>query len=247
MREVHDRPTRPRDDLPCRNPMIPLGSSATVPHRGRSARASPGNAQSPSAREATKQRDATVFRLRWHANHVALLAGNPTATSLAASALADKLDACAPPQYSVPERRVSNLHARATALVRDGHCARTGAPGPRTRTIDRSACPWCRNSAGSLRDHSARSTSTSSSTSSVRRCKACGIVHYKLGLDVSLNQRAGVANPGFWQLQLWGFFHQPKRPWREATESAAQSERHRDAASQGGEAGTRWKLPPRTA
>ncbi len=45
--------------------------------------------------------------------------------------------------------------------------------------------------------------------------KACGIAHYKLALDVSLNQREGVASPGFWQLQLWGFFHEPKRPWRE--------------------------------
>jgi hypothetical protein len=44
--------------------------------------------------------------------------------------------------------------------------------------------------------------------------KACGIDYYKLGLDVSLNQRAGVASPGFWQLQLWGFFHKPKRGWR---------------------------------
>ena len=45
--------------------------------------------------------------------------------------------------------------------------------------------------------------------------KACGIVDYKLGLDVSLNQRAGVASPDFWQLQLWGFFIEPRTPWRE--------------------------------
>jgi len=45
--------------------------------------------------------------------------------------------------------------------------------------------------------------------------KACGIEHYKLGLDISLNQRAGLASPGFWQPQLWGFFHEPKRRWRE--------------------------------
>jgi hypothetical protein len=45
--------------------------------------------------------------------------------------------------------------------------------------------------------------------------KACGIIHYKLGLDASQNQRAGVTSPGFWQLQLWGFFHQPKQRWRE--------------------------------
>ena len=53
-----------------------------------------------------------------------------------------------------------------------------------------------------------------SATPCVRRSEACGIDHYKLGLDVSLNQRAGVKSPGFWQLQLWGFFHKPKRRWR---------------------------------
>ena len=37
--------------------------------------------------------------------------------------------------------------------------------------------------------------------------EACGIEHYKLGLDISLNERAGLASPGLWQLQLWGFFH----------------------------------------
>jgi hypothetical protein len=45
--------------------------------------------------------------------------------------------------------------------------------------------------------------------------KACGIDHYKLGLDISLNQTSGVASPGFWQLQLWGFFDEPKTPWHE--------------------------------
>ena len=44
--------------------------------------------------------------------------------------------------------------------------------------------------------------------------KAAGIDYYKLGLDVSLNQRADAASPGFWQPQLWGFFHKPKRGWR---------------------------------
>jgi hypothetical protein len=30
-----------------------------------------GERESPSAREATKQRDATAFRLRWHGKHAA--------------------------------------------------------------------------------------------------------------------------------------------------------------------------------
>ena len=50
--------------------------------------------------------------------------------------------------------------------------------------------------------------------------KACGITHYKLGLDISLNQRAGVTSPGFWQLQAWGFFHKPKSGWREQLNAA---------------------------
>jgi hypothetical protein len=44
--------------------------------------------------------------------------------------------------------------------------------------------------------------------------EASGIDHCKLGLDISLNQRAGSTSPRFWQLQLWGFFHAPKTPWR---------------------------------
>ena len=46
----------------------------------------------------------------------------------------------------------------------------------------------------------------------------------------------GVASPGFWQLQLWGFFHAPKKRWREQLKATAQSERQRDPASQGREA-----------
>ena len=45
--------------------------------------------------------------------------------------------------------------------------------------------------------------------------RACGIEHYKLGLDISLDQPTGVAGPRFWQLQLWGLFHEPKTPWQE--------------------------------
>jgi hypothetical protein len=57
-----------------------------------------GERKSPTADEAKKRRDARVFKLRWHGNHVALLAGHPTRTSLAAVALAKKLEACAPPR-----------------------------------------------------------------------------------------------------------------------------------------------------
>jgi hypothetical protein len=48
-----------------------------------------------------------------------------------------------------------------------------------------------------------------------RTLKDRGIDHYKLGLDISLKQQTGIPNLGFWQLQLWGLFHQPKQRWRE--------------------------------
>ena len=137
-----------------------------------------------------------------------------TATSLAALALADKLDACAPPEASVSERRVPSLHARAAALVRERHHARTAAAAPdrgyRAQVL--SLVPeFGRIPVGSL-----NTFDIDKFLDSVREAlKACGIDHYKLGLDVSLNQRAGVTSPGFWQLQLWGFFHAPKRRWRE--------------------------------
>jgi hypothetical protein len=57
-----------------------------------------GQRPSPSTRQAKRQRDAKAQRLSWHANHMASLAGNETATSKGAFALADKLDACAPPR-----------------------------------------------------------------------------------------------------------------------------------------------------
>ena len=77
----------------------PLGLFGDGPPWWTISKAKPWQRPSSSAREAKKRRDATVFKLRWHANHVALLAGNPTPTSLAASALADKLEACDPPRY----------------------------------------------------------------------------------------------------------------------------------------------------
>ncbi len=76
----------------------PLGLFGDGPPWWTISKGKPWQRPSPSAGKATRQRDATVFKLRWHANHVALLAGNPTPTSLAASALADKLDACDPPR-----------------------------------------------------------------------------------------------------------------------------------------------------
>lgn len=88
-----------RPKLP--NPYNPLGLYGDGPPTWIINKGKLGQRPSSSAREAMKQRDATAFKLRWHANHVASLAGNPTATSLAASALADKLDACAPPQIRV--------------------------------------------------------------------------------------------------------------------------------------------------
>jgi hypothetical protein len=45
--------------------------------------------------------------------------------------------------------------------------------------------------------------------------EATGIRPYKLGLDISLNQSSRLKSPAFWQLQLWGFFQEPKTLWRE--------------------------------
>jgi hypothetical protein len=57
-----------------------------------------GDRESPSADEAMRQQETTTAKLRWHGNHAANTAGHPTRTSLAALALADKLEACAPPR-----------------------------------------------------------------------------------------------------------------------------------------------------
>ena len=80
------------------NPDDPLGLFGDGPPTWIINRGKPGQRPSFSAGEATQQRDATVSKLRWHANHVTLATGKQTPTSLAALALADKLDACAPPQ-----------------------------------------------------------------------------------------------------------------------------------------------------
>jgi hypothetical protein len=80
------------------DPDDPLGLFGDGPPTWIINKGKPGQRPSFSAGEAMQQRDATVFKLRWHAKHGTLATANQTATSLAALALADKLDACAPPQ-----------------------------------------------------------------------------------------------------------------------------------------------------
>ena len=172
-----------------------------------------GERPSFSASETMEQRDATVFKLRWHAKHATLSADNRRAMSLAALVLADKLDACAPPKrpclsgacptcMRAQQRWQVNDTVRVLRpLVRRGYRAKVLSLVPEFGRIP----------VGSLNRFD-----VDEFVDSIREAlKACGIVHYKLALDVSLNQREGVASPGFWQLQLWGFFHEPKRPWRE--------------------------------
>ena len=173
-----------------------------------------GERPSSSAGEAKRQRKATAFRLRWHAKHAALLAGNPTATSLAASALADKLDPCAPSQSRPCLSGADPVFIRAQQrwFVNDTMCVLQPLVlrGYRAKVL--SLVPeFGRIPAGSL-----DAFDIDSFYDDIREAlKACGIDHFKLGLDVSLNQRAGIASPGFWQPQLWGCFAEPRTPWRE--------------------------------
>ena len=201
------RPALPKPD-------DPLGLFGDGPPWWTINKGKPGQRPSSSAGEAMKQRDAPAFRLRWHANHVALLAGNETTTSLAASALADKLDACAPPSRPclsgacpVCMRAQQRWFAKDTVHVLR---PRVRDYGYRAQVLSL-VSEFGRIPAGSL-----NAFDIDKFLDDIREAlKACGIVHYKLGLDVSLNQRAGVASRGFWQLQLWGFFHEPKTHWRE--------------------------------
>ena len=62
------------------NPHDPLDLFGDGPPTWIINKSKPGQRRSSSASEAMSQRDATVFKLRWHGNHAALLAGNPTAT-----------------------------------------------------------------------------------------------------------------------------------------------------------------------
>ena len=218
------RPTLPK-------PYDPLGLFGDGPPKWTINKDKPGERPSTSASEAARQRDARAFKLRWHAKRGALLAGNPTATSFAASALADKLDACAPPQRPCLSGACPVcVRAQQRWLVRD--TMRVLRPlvlrGYRPQVL--SLVPeFGRIPAGSLNKFD-----SDKFLDDIREAlNSCGIVHFKLGLDVSLNERAGVASPGFWQLQLWGFFHKPKRGWRVQTQSSAQSERWSDPARQG--------------
>ena len=176
-------------------------------------KSAPGQRPSFSAGEAMRQRDGTAFKLRWHGNHVALLAGAPTATSLAALTLADKLDTCAPPRNPCLSGACPTcMRAQQRWFVQDTMCVL----GPRVqrgyRTLVLSLVP----EVGRIPAGATDTFDIDKFRNSIREAlKACGIEHYKLGLDISLNQRAGLASPGLWQLQLWGFFHEPKRRWRE--------------------------------
>jgi len=164
-----------------------------------------GERESPSVREATHERDASVFKLRWHGNHAA----NQTATSLAALALADKLDTCAPPRNPCLSGACPTcMRAQQRWFVQDTMCVL----GPRVRRGYRALVLSLVSEFGRIPAGSTNAFDIDRFYDSIRAAlKACGIEHYKLGLDISLNQRAGVAGPGFWQLQLWGFFHEPKK------------------------------------
>jgi hypothetical protein len=172
-----------------------------------------GERPSCSAREATGQRDATARKLRWHAKHADLLAGNETATTIAASALADKLDACAPPRNPCLSGACPVcMRAQQRWQVTDTmHVLRPLVCDAGYHPQVLSLVPEF----GRILVGSQNTFEIDKFLDFVREAlKACGIAHYKLGLDVSLNQQVGVAGPGFWQLQVWGFFHKPKRGWR---------------------------------
>ena len=195
------------------NPDDPLGLFGDGPPTWIMNKGKLGQRPSFSAGEAMQQRDATTFKLRWTANHVALSAGNQTPTSRAALALADKLDTCAPPQRPClsgacptcmrAQQRwlVMNTVRVLGPLVQCGYRAQVLSLVPEHGRIP----------VGSLNTFDSDKFLDAVSDA----LKACGIDHYKLGLDVSLNQRAGSISPGFWQLQMWGFFHPPKKRWRE--------------------------------
>jgi hypothetical protein len=202
------RPRRPQFT----DPDDPLGLFGDGPPTWTINKGKPGQRPSFSAGEAMRQRDATALKLGWHANHVASAAGNETTTSIAAWALADKLDACAPSRNPcLSGADPVCMRAQQRWFVNDTvHLLRPGVRrGYRAKVL--SLVPeWGLIPAGSL-----NTFDIDKFLDAIRAAlKACGIDHYKLGLDVSLNQRAGSTSPRFWQLQLWGFFHEPKTPWR---------------------------------
>jgi hypothetical protein len=204
--------------MPLQRPVLakqydPLGLFGEGPPTWKVNKGKLGERPSFSAREAARQRNATARKLRWHAKHVALLTGNETATTLAASALADKLDRCTPPKRPCLSGACpACMRAQQRWFVNDTmHVLRPLVlRGYRPQVL--SLVPeFGRILVGSL-----NAFDSDRFLDAVREAlKACGITHYKLGLDISLNHRAGVASPGPWQLQVWGFFAEPKSPWRE--------------------------------
>jgi hypothetical protein len=172
-----------------------------------------GERPSSSAFEAELQRDATARRLRWHAKHADPLAGKQTATSNVALALADKLAACSPPHRPCLSGACPIcMRGQQRWMVEDTMRVLGWMPGdPRySRQVICLVPEFGRIPAGSL-----NAFDIDKFLESVRAAlQGCAIDHYKLGLDISLNQRAGVASPGVWQPQLWGFFHKPKRGWQ---------------------------------
>jgi hypothetical protein len=211
----HVLPRRP----PLPNPDDPLGLFGDGPPWWTISKGKSWQRPSSSAREAERQRHATAFKLRWHANHVALLTGNETPTSLAASALADKLDACAPPKRPCLS---GACHTCMRAQQRWQVMDTVHVLGPRVRRGYRAQVLSLVPEFGRIPVGSLNSFDIDGFYDSIREAlKACGIVHHKLGLDVSLNHRAGVvASPRVWQLHMWGFFHEPKRHWREQLKAA---------------------------
>ncbi len=199
------RPASPKPD-------DPLGLYGDGPPTWTINKDKPGERPSSSAGEATKQRNATVFKLSWHAKHVALLAGNPTATSLAALALADKLDACDPPRNPCLSGTCPTcMRAQQRWFVNDTMCVLQPLVLRGYRAQVLSLVPEF----GRIPVGATNRFDIDKFLDDIREAlKECGIDRYKLGLDVSLNQRAGLASPGFWQLQLWGFFAEPKKRWR---------------------------------
>jgi hypothetical protein len=174
-----------------------------------------GQRPSPSTRQAKRQRDAKAQKLRWHANHMASLAGNETATSIVALALADKLDACAPPRRPCLSGACPIcMRAQQRWFAEDAkRVMRSLMRDPRYSRQVLSLVPEL----GRIRAGSLDAFEMDGFYDSIRDAlTACGINNYKLGFDISLNQRAGVASSAVWQLQLSGFFSEPKSTsWRQ--------------------------------
>ena len=222
------RPALPKPD-------DPLGLFGDGPPWWTINKGKPGQRPSSSAGEAMKQRDATAFRLRWHANHVALLAGNETTTSLAASALADKLDACAPPSRPclsgacpVCMRAQQRWFAKDTVHVLR---PRVRDYGYRAQVLSLES-EFGRIPAGSL-----NAFDIDKFLDDIREAlKACGIVHYKLGLDVSLKSTSRGRKPRVLAAPTLGLLSRAEDTLARAAQRTPESERWSDPAGEGREA-----------